>query len=194
MAGTTFTPPLADAKGVVVRHAMSIWVRALCTRPVGSLTPESLHRGIADRLPALAAYYGEDGALDTVARLRVEMAAAGSSATSVWLLRYHEDPTHAIQAVCRTDPAAVAAEVSALRAGLDACDEEGVDEVRDVLDRVTEAVGLELSMSDVEGIGWPVAIAAAACFALPGEGLIQADGEGWMRARGRGVDQVIDGD
>jgi hypothetical protein len=173
---------------------MPIWVRALCTRPAASLTPESLHRGIADRLPPIAAYYGEGDGRDTIGRLRVEIAAQHGGAASAWILRYHEDPGRGVRVLRWTEPGAVAAAVSALRAALDDCDEEGVDEVREVLGRAVEAVGFELEMRDVEGMGWPVAVAAAACFALPGEGLIQADGEGWMRARGRGVEQVIDGD
>jgi hypothetical protein len=168
---------------------MSLRVRALCPTPVGDLTPEKLHSGIADRLAVLAAYYGEEGAEETLACLRVS--GDGDGALS---LRYRDDTSPALRVERCRRPAAVAAEVGALRADLEACDEEGVDEVRELLDRVVETVGIELPMSDVEGIGWAVAVAAAACFAEHAEGLIQADGEGWMMPEGRGVEQVLDGD
>ena len=131
--------------------------------------------------------YGEDGAEETVARLRVEASATG------WRIHYREGESF-LRADLRTVPTAVAEEVGELRAELDACDEEGVDDVRDLLARVVESVGIEMKMSDVEGIGWAVAVAAAACWAEAGEGLIKADGEGWMEPQGREVAQVLDGD
>jgi hypothetical protein len=168
---------------------MSIWVRALCPEPTGDLTPESLRTGIAERLPTVGAYYGEDGAEATVARLRVDDVGDGT-----WILRYAEDPSRSLRIDRWTQAKAVAREVAGVRALLSDCDEDGVEDVRALLDDVKEAVGIEVEMSDVEGIGWAVAIAAAACFAARGGGLVQAENEGWMAPEGRGVEQVLDGD
>ncbi len=167
---------------------MSIRVRALCTTSAAALTPEDLRAGIAERLPPLAALYGAEGHEETIARLRVE-----ATETAAWLLRYREGES-SLRVERRSTPEAVAEEVGPLREALADCDEEGVEDVLALLDDVIEAVGIELSMSDVEDIGWAVAIAAAACFAARGEGLIEADGEGWMAPRGREVEQVLDGD
>jgi hypothetical protein len=177
---------------------MSIWIRALCTVPVDALTAEDLRAGISERLPFLAAMYGETGDQETIARLSVEVAApeeipgaALRPRASVWLLRYGDG---AIRVECWSEPAAVKEEVGTLREGLADCDEEEVEEVRALLDHVVQTVRLELKMTDVEGIGWAVAIGAAACFAARGEGLVQADGEGWMAPRGHEVEHVLDGD
>jgi hypothetical protein len=170
---------------------MSIRVRALCPDPVGDLTPESLRSGIAERLPTVAAYYGEEGADDAIARLTVEPAGENGAA---WILRYREDPSRSLRIERRTRAKAVASEVAEMRALLSDCDEDGVEDVRALLGDVKETVGIELEMSDVEGIGWAVAIAAAACVAARGRGLIQAENEGWMAPEGRGVEQVLDGD
>lgn len=166
---------------------MPIWVRALCTRSVAALAPEDLCAGIAERLPLLAALYGENGEREAIARLRVE------PGVRAWALRYRDDDS-SVRVARWAEPARVAEEMDELRRGLADCDEEGVDAVRELLGHVVETVGIELRMSDVEGIGWAVAIAAAACFAAHGEGLIQADGEGWMKPRGREVEHVLDGD
>jgi hypothetical protein len=171
---------------------MSTWVRALCTKPLGGVTPDALRAAVARRLPALAALYGEDGEAEAVARLHVEDADPAHPA-SVWRLGYRGDASF-LRVERWSAPARVREEVEELSAGLADCDEEGVEDVRALLGDVVETVGIELKMSDVEGIGWPVAIAAAACFAERGDGLIQADGEGWMQPEGSAVAHVLDGD
>ena len=182
---------------------MSIWVRALCTTHLSDLTPEALRSGIAERIAFLAAYYGEEGAEATRPLLRIEDVRHDGGPSegppnppgdAVWLLHYRGDDDHFLRIERWTEPAAVASEVAELREELEACDEEDVDEVRELLDHVVETVGIELKMSDVEGIGWAVAIAAAAFLADRGEGLVQADEEGWMAPAGLGVEQVLDGD
>lgn len=168
---------------------MAIWIRALCTKAVGDVTPAELRAGIAERLPLLASLYGEDDAEAAAARLRIE----GEAPMRAWELFYRGDD-HAIGVERWSEPAEVREEIDELRETLADSDEDGVDDVRELLDRVVETVAFELKVSDCEGIGWPVAIAAAACLAARGEGLIQADGEGWMAPRGREVEHVLDGD
>jgi hypothetical protein len=171
---------------------MSIWVRALCTKSLDGLTPADLRDAIAARLPTLAALYGEDDAEPTLARLVVEDAKP-SRPFAVWNLRYRGDDTF-VRVERWTNRDSVREETGELLERLEDCDEDEADDVRALLGDVVEAVGIELKMSDVEGIGWAVAIAAAACFAERGAGLIQADGEGYLEPRGREVAQVLDGD
>jgi len=168
---------------------MSIWIRALCTTTVGDVTPADLRAGIIERLPVTAALYGEDDPDATVPRLRIE----GEPPLRAWDLFYRGDGA-AIAVERWIKPAAVREEVGELLETLAECDEDGVDEVRELLGRVTEGVALSLSLSDCEGVGWPVAIAAAAYLAARGEGIVQADGEGWMLPRGREIEHVLDGD
>jgi hypothetical protein len=168
---------------------MSIWIRALCTKAVGDVTPAELRAGIAERLPLLAALYGEDDAEATAPRLRIE----GETPMRAWELFYRDDD-HFIGVERWSEPAEVGEELDELRESLEDCDEDEVEDVLALLDRVVETVAFELKTSDCEGIGWPVAIAAAACLAARGEGIIQADGEGWMAPRGREVEHVLDGD
>lgn len=168
---------------------MSIWVRALCTTSVADITPEELRAGIAQRLPLLASLYGEDDEEATAARLRVE----GDAPLGVWKIAYRGDET-SIRLERWSEPAELKEEVTELLDGLADCDEDGVDEVRELLGKVVDSVALELKLSDCECIGWPVAIAAAACLAARGAGIVQADGEGWMLPRGRDVEHVLDGD
>jgi hypothetical protein len=168
---------------------MSIRVRALCTASLAAVTPETLRAAVVARLPGLAAFYGEDGHEATLAALRVE----GAAPLVTWRLRYREDDA-ALPIDRSSDPAEVRGEVAELLATLEDSDEDGVEDVRELLGRVVEVARLELALHDCEGIGWAVAIAAAACFAELGEGLVQADGEGWMLPRGRDVEHVLDGD
>lgn len=163
---------------------MSIWIRALCTKPLGGLTKDELRAGIARRLPALAALYGEEGHEATLAKLTI---------SDEWDLAYLGDGT-AIGGERWTAPDAVREEVEELLEGLADSEEDDVEEVRELLADVVESVGFELKLSDCEGIGWPLGLAAAAFLAERGEGIIQADGEGWMAPEGDGVEHVLDGD
>lgn len=168
---------------------MSVWIRALCTKAVADVTPAELRAGIAERLPLLGPQYGEDDTEGAVAALRVE----GEAPMRAWAL-FHRVGEHSIRLERWSDRGRVREELDMLRGTLEDCDEDGVDEVRELLDHVVETVALELSMGDCEGMGWPVAIAAAAYLAARGEGLVQADGEGWMEPHGRELEHVLDGD
>jgi hypothetical protein len=163
---------------------MSIWIRALCVKPLGDVTQDELRAGIARRLPTVTQLYGEQGHEETLRGLTI---------SDEWDVAYRGDGT-AIGAERWTAPDDVRAEVGELLEGLEDCEEDGVEEVRELLADVVESVGFELQTSDCEGMGWPLAIAAAAFLAEKGEGLVQADGEGWMQPEGDGVEQVLDGD
>lgn len=168
---------------------MSIWIRALCTRPLGDLTPADLRAGIAERLPTIAPLYGEEDAEAIAASVTI----AGEPPLGVWELSYRDNGSF-IRVERWSAKADVREEVGELLDTLAECDEEGVEDVRALLADVVESVGFELKVSDCEGAGWPVAVAAAAALAARGEGLVQADGEGWMEPSGRGVEHVLDGD
>jgi len=171
---------------------MSTWVRALCAKPLDGLTPDELRASIAQRLPALATLYGEDSHTAALARLTIENADPARP-FRVWWLRYREGEA-ALRIERWTAPAEVKDERNELLERLEDCDEDGVEDVTALLTDMVEMMGIELKMSDVEGIGWAVAVAAAACFAERGDGLIQADGEGYLEPTKNGVEHVLDGD
>lgn len=167
---------------------MSIWIRAIMAKPAGDLTPSALREGLAARLPRVAPLYGEDHEA-ALARLAV----GGEAPLREGEITYREGHA-AIRFTRQTARASVRKEAARLRAALDDCDEDGVDEVRERLDQAVEIAAFELSLDDCEGAGWPIAIAAALTIAARGEGIVQADGEGWMEPDGSGVEHVLDGD
>ncbi len=115
----------------------------------------------------------------------------------MWLLRYREDTSRVLRVERWTEPRRVAVRGPGRAASnrLEDCDEDGVeDDARPAWRRDGDRRDRPLQMTSFEGIGWAVAIAAAACFAEHGDGLIQADEEGWMAPEGQGVEQILDGD
>ncbi len=172
---------------------MSVRIRAVCTTSLAGVTPEDLRAGIADRLQRLAAFYGEPDPAETLARLRVERVSQDEHA-EIFAVRYQPDADHALRVERWTDLGRVEDQAQRLWNALEDCDEEGVDEVRDCIERVVEITVLELDVKDAVGIAWPIGVAAAATLAARGEGLIQADSEGWMKPRGLAVDHLIDAD
>jgi len=112
--------------------------------------------------------------------------------TLVWLLRYRENDDGFIRLERWQDPAMVLGEVQELAEVLEGRAGEGVDAVRSVLCNAKESAALALSVRDLDSMGWPLAIAAAAHFAETGRGLLQADGSGWMRPDGHEVSWVVE--
>lgn len=153
---------------------MSIWIRSMHRQPV-TFTADELLAGIGERLTLLTCLYcppDEEPVGDVLARLSLDLLAPG-----VWALRYRPcDPF--IRVELWHGPAA-RAEASELRDSISSLAGPAV-KVRALLDVVTEAFGFELKSSHAEGMGWPIAIAAAAWLAKRGDGLIYAESEGWM--------------
>lgn len=175
---------------------MGIWIRAICTKRLGALTPEELRAGIAARLKRLCVLYGEGDPAPTIARLRVERGEAREPERSeVFLVRYREDPEHFLRVERWLDPDRVAGVVEELTQRLTAIEEdEDIEDACACLSAAVEVSAMELEVDDTEGVGWPLAIAAAAYLADRGEGLIQADREGWMMPDGDGIEHLMDAD
>ena len=88
---------------------MSIWVRAVCTKPLDGVSAEELQAGIAERLPWLAKIFRSKGLKSTLGRLAVRQ-----QSPLVWEIHYRADPEHSIDAERYTDPANVQEEVGEL--------------------------------------------------------------------------------
>ena len=153
---------------------MSIWIRAICKRSV-PLAGEDLRAGIAQRLRLLIALYcpdDEEPADQVLPRLGIEPLKA-----NVWALHYR-DGDHVIR-IDRWQGAAAQNEARELKAEVTGS-QPGVARIRALLDEAVEITGFELRRSDADSMAWPIAIAAAVSVAAQGDGLIHAEGEGWM--------------
>lgn len=156
---------------------MSIWIRAICCASIADANPDELREHIfdsdfeemaeTDGLPRAQAEEAEEA-------LRIETT---SDSFDVWLLHYRSDPDHFIRIERWAVPEEVSGEVGEL---IEFLEDEGVatdvDRIRGTLARAVETVALELKLSDVESIGWQIALCAAGWLAKLGRGLLVADG------------------
>ena len=183
---------------------MSIWIRVVCRSSVADITPEALRAGIEERLTHLAKVYGEAGAEETTKLLTVEKGREPKSKTAddsefqVYQLRWKTDQAKAVRIERWIDDRAEE-EVGELRDWLEDYmaqeeDDEGCEEISRALEGAEETVGLELKSTDTEGIGWAVLMAAAHFLAVKGEGIIRAEGEGWLAPEGGELRHVLEAD
>lgn len=169
---------------------MSIWIRSVCRKSVVATTPEELRSGIAKRLKLLTYLYGEDDYEETVARLRVRNASAGAT-FEVYRLSYHQSDQKFIRAERWSKPKIVE-ELKELIEVLEGRKDQGAEMIRQLLAEAIEVVAFELKQSDADGMGWPVAIAAAAYLAEKGDGAVHAEGEGWMGPTETEIEVLLD--
>jgi hypothetical protein len=164
---------------------MSIWIRAVCRRRA-AFSADELREGVAERLDLLTALYcprDEEPAEAVVARLRVD-----PLGPDTWTLHYRED--RFIRAE-RWSGARAEAEARELAERIDGPAEPGAAAVRSLLGAATDIVAFELKASDADGMGWPICIAAAAWIAARGDGLVNAEGEGWLEPTPKEVRPVL---
>jgi hypothetical protein len=172
---------------------MSLWVRGVATVGVPQFTPGFLRAGIAYRLALLTSLFCPDEEEDpdvVLRRLRVEEASSPGE-NLVWLLHYRNTQDQFIRLERWQDADAIGDEAEELMELLEGQTGPGPDQVRTVLGSARESIALALTVRDRDSMGWPLAIAAAACFAETGRGLVQADGSGWMRPAGREVEHLV---
>ena len=170
---------------------MSVWIRAVCRKSVAFTTPKELRTGITKRLMLLTYLYGEDDYEETLSGLRVETASAGET-FEVFRIYYQKNSDRFIRVGRWSKRTMVAEEVKELTESLQERTERKAAEIRKLLAETLEIVGLELKQSDADGMGWPVAIAAAAYLADKGEGAVQADGQGWMKPTEKEISILLD--
>ncbi|QOV90499.1 hypothetical protein IPV69_03790 [Humisphaera borealis] len=165
---------------------MSIWIRTFSPRPLGPLNAEALQSGIRKRL--LAAPFNPDEEEDpevVLSRLRISPRSA-----DLLELYYRADAKRFIP-VERWVGDAAAEEVEEALEDLEDALDPGAAKVRAILNRTVETVAFELKLSDAQGMGWPLAIAAAATFAEQCSGVIYAEDSGWMVPSGNEVEFLV---
>jgi hypothetical protein len=169
---------------------MSFWVHAYCNESVASVTPKELADGIAERLKLLTYLFcpaEEEEPSDVLARLRIEDKSTDGT-FRVFLMHYRADSPVFIR-IDRTD-----------RGGIDELDQEvlalgtepALAKVRQMLANATEDVSFCLKAHDVEAMGFPLWIAAAAYLVQKAGGLIQSGSCSWMVPSGREVQIVAE--
>jgi hypothetical protein len=168
---------------------MSVWVRAVVRNPIRELDRESLHSGIAKRLALLTYLFcpeEEEEPEVLLRRLTIEDVSE-TSGSLVWLLRYRANSDAFIRLERWRDTEMIRGEAEELEEFLENHRGAGLEDVRALLRDAKESFALELKTGDLNSMGWPLAIAAAAHLAEAGQGLLQADGSGWMRPTEREV-------
>jgi hypothetical protein len=166
---------------------MSFWVHAYCNQSVASVTPKELTDGIAERLALLTYLFcpPEEEPSDVLARLRIEDKSTDGT-FRVFLMHYRADSPVFIR-IDRTD-----------RGGIDELEQEilsrrtepAVAKVRKMLANAKEDIAFCLKAHDVEAMGFPLSIAAAAYLVQKAGGLIQSGSYSWMIPSGREVQMV----
>jgi hypothetical protein len=166
---------------------MSIWIRTFCPRTVGALDAEVLRAGISERLKLLTYLFcpeDEEEPADVLARLRIESPVADR------LQIFYRRELDRFLGVERWTGSQAAEEVSEEVERIESYKGDGAVRVRKVLGETTETVAFELKPSDAQGMGWPLAIAAAAKLAEISGGVVSAD-SGWMVPSGREVSFLV---
>ncbi len=158
---------------------MSFWVHAYCNESVASVTTKELAAGIAGRLALLTYRFcpaEEEEPSDVIARLRIEDKSTDGT-FRVFLMHYRQDSPVFIR-IDRTEDRGgieeLAREVLSRRA------EPEVAEIRRMLAQAKENISFCLKAHDVEAMGFPLSIAAAAYLVQKAGGLIQSGTYSWM--------------
>jgi hypothetical protein len=178
---------------------MAIWIRVVGTSSLADVTREELRAAIAERLGKIASAYGED-ASGVAARISLAPPADAPSGPELGVLelRWGGEGTRPIRLERWTGPRAEE-EVSELAEALEEYLEnedadEGADEIAAVLERAVDTVGIELGASHTEGVGWPLALSAALFLAERSDGVVRADGEGWLAPEDGELRHVLEAD
>ena len=170
---------------------MSFWIHAYCNESVASVTPNELASGIAERLSLLTYLFcpaEEEEPSEVLTRLKIEDKSTNGS-FQVFLMHYRQD-----------SPVFVRIDRTPDRGGIEELDQEvlanrdgpSIARVRGMLAKVKEDVSFCLKAHDVEAMGFPLSIAAAAYLVQKAGGLIQSGTYSWMVARGREVEIIAE--
>jgi hypothetical protein len=153
---------------------MGFWIRAVCTKSVGPLAAIDLAAALSNcDFETWAEVQGLSEPEGAAAEEALRFEYPKHRTQEYGLLRYRADD-HFIRFDRWTDDAA-RKEADEM---LESLDEASPDEVREVLADCVETIGFELKASDVAGMGFNIALAAAMVIAVEGEGLVQTDNDG----------------
>jgi hypothetical protein len=170
---------------------MSFWIHAYCNDSVASVTSKELASGIAERLSLLTYLFcpaEEEEPSEVLARPKIEDKSTDGT-FQVFLMHYRQD-----------SPGFIRIDRTADRGGIEELDQEllahgghpSMTRVRGMLAKVKEDVSFCLKAPDVEAMGFPLSIAAAAYLVQKAGGLIQSGTYSWMVPSGREVEIIAE--
>ena len=157
---------------------MSFWIHAFCNESVASVTPDELAAGIAKRLTLLTYLFcppNEEEPAEVLQRMRIENTTQ-DGVFQAFLIRYRADSPTFIRADRYVDRGGIAE----LDEALASRSEPVLPDIRQRLAKAKEDVAFCLKAADVDGMGFPLAIAAAACLVEKAGGFIQSGTYSWM--------------
>jgi hypothetical protein len=165
---------------------MSFWIHAFCHQTVASVSTQELASGIAESLSLITYKFcpeKEEDPEEVLARLKIEDM-SGRGSFEVFRLHYRAD-----------SPLFIRMDRHSNRASIEEMDHELLAKrpehemapVRDLLAKATEDVSFSLSLEDVRGMGFPLAIAAARHLVNKAGGLILSGRYSWMVPKGKEV-------
>jgi hypothetical protein len=167
---------------------MSFWVSAYCHRTVTDVGPKDLLGGIANRLESLEEQFPGDysaGPGLTIAgvlhQLEIVPATGPKKRFRIDALVYSEGagPITTVHFDARHNvPGIIEQEV--LPGKLARSRRPGANRVRELLAGATESVGFALKVAHYTGIGFPLAVAAAATLVTHAGGILCSGGRCWM--------------
>jgi len=158
---------------------MSIWVRTFCRKPLSKISPDQFATGIAKRLKALITHFHLENAppAATIMRdLRVEDLSRNGVFSK---LRLRLDEQNTRLPFERWTGTACEEEVNESLSHLADRQVPEAREVESILRHVCESIACEVDDEMVDGLGSPLAVAAAAYLAEIGDGVIEVQGA-WM--------------
>jgi len=156
---------------------MSIWVNVFCRKTVKNVTPDELINGIVKRFELLCYLYGEDEPEKFFPNIKSE-SRENENNFDIFLLNYEKESSNFIRLERWGDKGKVADELEEFYELISGCQDESV--IKEYLDNTIETVGVELKLSDTEGLGWPIAIAAAAWLSDYADGIAYNSNDGWF--------------
>jgi hypothetical protein len=171
---------------------MSFWIHAYCNESVAAVTPDNLLDGIRRRLALLTYLFcpeHEEDPDEVLARLRIEDHSGADSFQEFRMYYRADSPTFInIHRGGRGGVVELEQIVLAHRP------EPGIADIARRMRDVTEDVAFCLKSPDVQGMGFPLSIAAAACLVEKKGGLIQSGTYSWMIPSGNEVKIILEFD
>jgi len=165
--------------------------KTFCEQSTASLTADELQTGISKRLELLTSLFCPEDEEDpdrVLGRLRIESGSVGEGFEE-FLLYYRADEQSFIPMV-RYDRGGVLELLEELSPASQG--DRRLSSIIERLSRVTEDVSFCLKDYDVQGMGFPLSIAAAAYLVERAGGLIQSGTYSWMIPKGNQVDILLE--
>jgi hypothetical protein len=165
-------------------------VRAFNPAAVGPLSADVLQQGIAQRLKLLTYLLCPDAEEDpeqVLQRMRIDIDGPNAA-----VIRYRPPRSKYPLRVTRFVGAALEEQVKMAEFGLRQYPAGTTGRARAALSETIECVGFSLSTVDRYGMGWPLAIAAAAKLAELGNGVIDTNDFGWVVPNGDEISWIVE--